>query len=114
MSIVTIKRPLLLTIVCICGFAWIVVSFPGIFSPTIKKLGDFYPALFGFIVAASFIAFIGVWHMKRWGVNLYIGIFFLKQVLLLLIDDLSIPGIIVSSFFIFSMLAYYKKMDLNL
>lgn len=114
MTIVIRKRPLLLSIVCICGFAWIVFSFPGIFSPAIKKLGDFYPALFGFIVATSFISFIGVWHMKRWGVNLYITIFFLKQIVLVLTDDISLPGIIASVFFISAMIAYYKHMDLNL
>ncbi len=114
MALVIRKRPLLLSIVCIMGFIWIVFSFPGIFSPAIKKLGDFYPALSGMIVAITFISFIGLWHMKRWGVNLYILVFFIKQLFLIVIDDVSAPGIIISIFFICSMLPYYKRMDLNL
>jgi hypothetical protein len=90
------------------------LQFPGIFAPSVKKLGDFYPALLGLIVASTFISLIGIWHMKRWGVNLYIAVFFLKQLFLLLIDDVSIPGIAVSIIFISCMLPYYKKMDLNL
>ncbi|MDQ3048814.1 MAG: hypothetical protein M3R27_14785 [Bacteroidota bacterium] len=108
------KRPLLLTIVCIMGFIWIVFSFPGVFSPSVKRLGDWYPALFGLIVAASFISFIGIWHMKRWGVSLYIVIFFLKQLLLISINDVSYLGIFFSAFFICSMLPFYRRMDVNL
>ena len=114
MGLVIRKRPVLLTIVCILGFTWIVFSFPGVFSPSVKKLGDWYPALFGLIVAASFISFIGVWHMKRWGVTLYTSIFFLKQLLLIAIDDVSYAGIVFSLFFICSMLPFYKRMDVNL
>jgi len=91
-----------------------VFTFPGIFSPSVKKLGDWYPALFGLIVAASFISYVGVWHMKRWGVELYIVTFFIKQVILYLIDDISYVGIVLSTFFIISFLVFYKRMDQNL
>ena len=87
------KRPFVLTIICILGFSWIVVSFPAVFSPSIKKLGDWYPALFGLIVAESFISFIGVWHQKRWGVTLFTTTFIVKEMVLLLIDDVSYVGI---------------------
>ena len=108
------KRPKLLTVVCVLGFTWIVFSFPGVFSPSIKKLGDWYPALFGLIVAFNFISFIGVWHMKRWGVNLFAIAFFIKEMVLLLINDVSIIGIVFSTFFLISMMVHYKRMDINL
>ena len=108
------KRPLLISIVCIIGFIWIVFSLPAVFSPSIKKLGDWYPALFGIIVASSFIAFIGVWNMKQWGCRLFIITFFIKEILLILINDISYVGLIVSVFIISSTVAYYKRMDLNL
>ena len=114
MAVVVRKRPVLITIVCIIGFIWIVFSLPAVFSPSIKKLGDWYPALFGMIVAASFISYIGVWNMKRWGCSLFIITFFIKEIMFVLINDISFPGIIVSVFFITSMMAYYKRMDLNL
>jgi hypothetical protein len=108
------KRPVLLTVVCILGYIWIVFSLPGVFSPSVKKLGDWYPALFGLLVAASFISYVGVWHMKRWGVNLFIITFFAKEMLLILINDLSYIGIVLSVFFISTMVVFYKRMDVNL
>ncbi|MBL0328294.1 MAG: hypothetical protein IPP64_02470 [Bacteroidetes bacterium] len=110
----SIKRPVLIRIICILGFIWIVFSFPSVFSPSVKKLGDWYPALFGLIVASSFISYIGVWHMKRWGVQLFAITFFVKEALLFLVNDISYPGIVISTFFLVSMLLFYKRMDLNL
>lgn len=110
----TLKRPGLLKAVCILGFIWIVFSFPAVFSPAIKKMGDWYPALFGLIVAASFISYIGVWHMKRWGVQLFIITFFIKEILLILVNDVNYAGIFFSILFIIVMLAYYRRMDPNL
>ena len=108
------KRPALITVVCIIGFIWIVFSLPAVFSPSVKKLGDWYPALFGLIVASSFISYIGVWHMKRWGASLFIITFFIKEILLILINDVNYVGIVLSVFFISVMMAYYKRMDINL
>jgi hypothetical protein len=110
----TLNRPKLITAVCVLGFIWIVFSFPAVFSPSIKKLGDWYPALFGIIVAFSFIAYIGVWHMKQWGVRLFMLTFFVKQTLLILINDISYVGLSLSVLFIVAMLFFYKKMDVNL
>jgi hypothetical protein len=109
-----LKRPRLISIICILGFIWIVFSFPSVFSPSIKKMGDWYPALFGLIVASSFISYIGVWHMKRWGVQLFIITFFIKEILLILVEDLSYVGVAFSLFFLISMLFFYRRMDLNL
>ncbi len=108
------KRPKLLTFVCVLGFTWIVFSFPAVFSPSVKKLGDWYPALFGLIVAVSFISYIGVWHMKRWGVSLFIIAFFVKEIILILINDINYVGIVFSSLFIVIMVFFYKRMDVNL
>lgn len=114
MESVVRKRPVLITVVCIIGFIWIVFSLPAVFSPSVKKLGDWYPALFGLIVASSFIAYIGVWHMKRWGASLFIITFFIKEILLILINDVNYVGIVLSVFFISVMMGYYKRMDINL
>ena len=110
----TSKRPTLLTIICILGFSWVVLGFPEVFSPSIKKLGDWYPALFGFIVAASFISFIGVWHMKRWGVQLFIVTFFIKEMVLVLVDEVNYIGIGFSLTLLFFMIFFYNGMDENL
>lgn len=109
-----VKRPILIRIVCILGFIWIVFSFPSVFSPSVKKMGDWYPALFGLVVAASFISYIGVWHMKRWGVRLFIITFFIKEIILTVVDDVSPVGIVLSILFIIPMLVFYNRMDMNL
>lgn len=108
------KRPTLLSIVCILGFIWIVFSFPGVFAPSLKRLGDWYPAIFGILVAMSFVSYIGLWHMKRWSVQVFVITFFIKECLLVLINDVSYVGIFFSVFFILSMLPFYKRMDVNL
>jgi len=114
MQVAAIKRPALISVVCILGFVWIVFSFPGVFAPSLKKMGDWYPALFGILVATSFISYIGLWHMKRWGVHLFLFSFFIKETLLVVINDVSMIGIVFSIFFICCMVPYYRKMDINL
>lgn len=108
------KRPVLISIVCILGYIWITYSFPSVFSPSVKKLGDWFPALFGLIVACTFISFIGVWHMKKWGVQLFAITFFVKTILLVWIDDLNYVGLVFSVLFISAMLSFYRRMDANL
>jgi hypothetical protein len=111
------KRPLILSIICVIGFLWVVVTFPGVFSPSVKKLGVFMPAIYGLIVAATFISFIGVWHLKRWGMELYAISFFCKMLFFILtktFEITSIAGVVFSTWFIITYLFYYKKMDANL
>ena len=114
MEAVVRKRPVLISIVCVLGFIWIVFSFIGVFSPSLKKIGDWYPAIFGTLVATTFISYIGLWHMKRWGCQLFIISFFIKEMLLVVIDDVNYIGIGFSVFFICSILPFYKRLDLNL
>jgi hypothetical protein len=111
------ERPKIITIICILGFISIVFTFPAVFSPSVKKLGDFVPALYGFIVACSFISYIGLWHMKQWGVQVFLFIFFVKTIFLILINDLgpgTITGIIFAIICTGILLRFYRKMDLNL
>ena len=113
----TIQRPKFLSAICIIGYLWMLVAFVFVFSPSVKRLGDFYPALFGIITACTFIAFVGVWHMKKWGVQLFIVSFFIKETLHLSIDQFGLMpkiGVLLSILFIVVFLFQYKKMDGNL
>jgi uncharacterized membrane protein (DUF2068 family) len=88
-----------------------------VFSPQIKKLGVFMPAIYGILVAANFIACVGLWYFKRWGVQLYLVSVFSKTLFYLLVDQLGIGfyfNIIISSIFIIILLRFYPKMDPNL
>jgi hypothetical protein len=111
------KRPTILTIVCILGFLWVLGTFPGVFSPSIKKLGVFMPAVYGLIVATSFISFIGVWYMKRWGAELYVMSFCAKMLFFVLTHTFgasSILGVLFSVWFTIMFIIYYRRMDINL
>ncbi|HVA97809.1 MAG TPA: hypothetical protein VNG53_02860 [Bacteroidia bacterium] len=108
------KRPILLSIVCIISYAWIAVAFPSIFSPAVKKISEWLPAVLGIILAANFMSIVGIWHFKQWGVEMYVISFFAKQIVYILIDDISIISICLSAVFIICFLIYYKQMDKNL
>lgn len=110
-------RPKLITAICIIGFITVIFTFPAVFSPSVKKLGALVPALYGFIVACNFMAFIGLWHMKQWGVQLYLFTFFIKTLFLISINDLgvgTIVGIISAVIFSIVLIRQYPKMDVNL
>lgn len=108
------KRPKLITSICVLGFIWIVFTFPGVFAPTVKKHSDWLPALMGLVIAGNFIAYIGLWHMKRWGVNMFIVTVVAKQILALILNDINFFGVGLSTLFLAVMLRFYKRMDVNL
>src|SRR5687768_3471521 len=105
-----ITRPVILTILCIVGILWSLMNFFFVFSPFIKKIGDWAPAIYGIIVALQFISFIGIWHMKRWGVLLFISSFFAKTVFAIVVEDVSYVGITLSAVFIIFFLIFYRRM----
>jgi len=112
----TTKRSKIISAICIIGWVMVILNFLDAFSPSAKKLGQFYPALYSLVVCLQFIAFVGIWYMKRWGVELFIASFFGKAVLFVFMDTFDFTSItfIFSIIFIIILLFYYKKMDLNL
>lgn len=110
----TKKRPRIVTILCIINGLWAIKLLPSIANPALKQYGDVFPPLYGIIVALIFISVIGVWHMRKWGVNMYIISFFMKELFLMQIDDISKIGIAVSSVSIMIFLIYYKQMNQEL
>ena len=110
-------RPVLLTIVCILGYVWIVFSFPAVFSPSVKKLGDWFPALFGLLVAGTFMSFIGTWHMKKWGAELFAYVTIVKILTQTLLNDfgtVSRGDAIISIAFSIVFMVFYKRMERGL
>ncbi|MBN8703086.1 MAG: hypothetical protein J0M08_08475 [Bacteroidetes bacterium] len=111
----TTKRPLLISIACIIGYIWVVFMFPSIFSPAIKRMGSWIPALYGLVTALTFIAFVGIWHMKRWGVELFLANTLLKVcVELIFKDEIGIAGLSLSLILLAVFIVYYKRMNKNL
>jgi len=105
------KRPVILTIICVLGILWSLGNFISVFSPFIKKISDWAPAIYGIIVALQFISFIGVWNMKRWGAMLYITAFFSKLIFSIFVEDVSYIGIPLGIVFTVFFLIYYRRMD---
>lgn len=110
----TVQRPTLLTVLCVISFVVAVLGFPTIFSPFIKKKGDFFPAFTGILIALEFISIVGVWYMKKWGVVMYFINAMLVHALIIYIDNWSVYKSVLPVIFIIITSMYYKKMDDNL
>jgi uncharacterized membrane protein (DUF2068 family) len=111
------KRPLIITIICIVGYTSVVFSFPQVFSPAVKKLGLFMPALYGILVAAHFISCVGLWFFKQWGAQLYLVSFFAKTLFFMLTNQMGVLfyiNALLSLTFILILLKHYPKMNPNL
>ena len=114
------KRPVVISIFCVAGWIMAVFNFLIAFSPAIKKLGELYPALYSLVMCFQFIAFVGLWYMKRWGLEIFIASFFARAVLGVLMGDFANPGgmfilsFALSVIIIIVTLFYYRRMDLNL
>jgi hypothetical protein len=72
------SRPKIISFICILGFISVVLSFPQVFSPSVKKIGMFAPALFGSVIAFQFISFVGLWYFKQWGARFFVISVFLR------------------------------------
>jgi hypothetical protein len=112
-----IKRPVIITIFCIIGYIWIIAAFLGAFAPEIKRTGAFMPALLGTIVSVQFTSLIGIWHMKKWGVEFFTIASFAKICFFIWVDKLGAGlyiGSVLSIIMLIIFLFRYKKMDRNL
>lgn len=108
------KRPLIVSTFCIIGFVWTLILFGTILAPSIKRLGEWVPAIYGIIISMTFIAYVGIWHMKRWGVLFFMFTLFFKSLFLIFTGGISVPGLALSLIFLVIFLVYYKRMDVNL
>jgi hypothetical protein len=108
------KRPRYISFLSVLGIIWALLSFLYVFSPSVKKVGAWFPALLGLLVALRFISMIGVWHMKKWGVGIFFLSVFFKIFLSVLLNQLSIVEVVLSVWIGISLLPYFSRMDENL
>jgi hypothetical protein len=108
------KRPVYVSIVSILGIAWSLLSFLYVFSPDVKKVGIWFPAVLGLIISCRFISMIGVWHMKKWGVLLFFVSVFAKISISILLNQITVVEVVLSLFSGISLLFYFGRMDENL
>ncbi len=110
-------RPKIISVMSVTAIILILLAFPMLFMPSIKHMGDFVPMILGIVITLQFVSVIGVWHMKRWGVQLFIIMFTLRVITFMALDMYTFRfyfNIFYSLVFIPVFLFHYRKMDTNL
>lgn len=107
-------RPKSITVVCVLGFLLVIFGMPAVFSPDTRKLGDFFPALYGALISLRFIAYIGLWHYKRWGVEMLLTTFVAQIIVDLIFTEISPVSIVYHVGIFIFLFFHYRKMDSNL
>jgi hypothetical protein len=107
-------RPKAITVVCVLGFFLVLIGMPVVFSPETRKLGDFYPALYGALISLRFIGYIGLWHYKKWGVELFLVTFVAQVIVDLILTSISTVSVTYHLLILILLLFHYRKMDGNL
>lgn len=114
------NRPWYITLFCIAGWLWLFILFPSVFSPETKKIHLLLPSVYGIIIAFLFIALVGIWHLKKWGLHLFFIFLYIKVLLdnLFLKSQNSGLNISISAGFIFFFIygiiitiIFYNKMQ---
>ena len=108
------RRTKLIGAMCIIGYVWSLVGLALIISPAIKKFGIFYPALFGICVSLKFISYVGVWHMKKWGLEFMLFAYGFEICIGITLDYVSITNIVIGALSLITFIPYYRKMGVNL
>jgi len=112
-----IARPKSISIISVTAIVLVLLAFPMLFTPSIKRMGDFIPMILGIIITLQFVSLIGIWHMKQWGVQLFIIMFCLRVITFMFLDLYTFRfyfNIVYSLVFIVFFLIHYRKMDNNL
>ena len=112
-----VERPKIITIISVIAIILVLLAFPMLFIPSIKRMGDFVPMTLGIIITLQFVSVIGIWHMKRWGVQLFIIMFSARVVTFMLLELYGFRfffNIFYSLIFIIFFLMHYREMDKNL
>lgn len=112
-----VHRPKAISAITVIAIILILLAFPMLFMPSIKRMGDFIPMILGIIITLQFVSLIGVWHMKQWGVQLFIIMFCIRVITFMFLDIYNFQfyfSITYSFLFIVFFLIHYRKMDTNL
>lgn len=87
MSTILRKRPKAISILAVIGFIFSAGQIIAISAPGIRDVAGWYPMLYGSIIALRFISLVGVWHMKKWGAELFAYVTVAKILVQIMVDD---------------------------
>ncbi|MDQ3111343.1 MAG: hypothetical protein M3R17_15765 [Bacteroidota bacterium] len=117
MSVTLRKRPVIISILGVIGFIFSAGQIIAISAPGIRDVAGWYPIVYGSIIALRFISLVGVWHMKKWGAELFAYITITKITIQILVGDFGL-GAMIDTFFsvIFSIvfISFYRRMGRDL
>ncbi len=91
-------RPFPITIICILGFSFTLVTIASVFTIPIElhhlvvTFGESFPVAMFIISFLMIISFFGIWRMKLWGVILYGVTFAIDAIYLHMIGFHELPG----------------------
>ena len=111
------KTPFIIKLIARLGMVAAFISFIFTFNPSLKKANPYFPALLGILIAFKFISLVGLFHMKKWGVELFILTYFLIIIFAAAFKNyyqISYLGLIFNTWFLINMLFFYTRMDRNL
>jgi hypothetical protein len=112
-----VHRPKSISVITVIAIILVLLAFPMLFMPSIKRMGDFIPMILGIIITLQFVSLIGIWHMKQWGVQLFIIMFCVRIITFMFLDMYTFRfyfNIFYSLVFIVFFLIHYRRMDQNL
>lgn len=70
----TVKRPILLSILCILGFFGVAINslqYVSNMSGLGSLHGEWFPIAMFFMIAIKLVGLIGLWNMRAWGVYIF-------------------------------------------
>lgn len=112
-----IKRPVIISVAVVMGILGALFSFIYVFNPELKKHSSLLPLGIGLLVALRFVSLVGLWHMKRWGTELFIVTYFVFLIIGVMLGEIysiNYFGLFFSTAFLIIFVIYYKRMDRNL
>jgi hypothetical protein len=111
------KRPIVISILAVVGFVFSAGQIITISAPGIRDVAGWYPIVYGSIIALRFISLVGVWHMKKWGAELFAYITVTKIITQVLVGDFGMGAgfdAFFSVIFAIVFICFYKRMGRDL
>ncbi|MEM2956565.1 MAG: hypothetical protein QW041_03280 [Candidatus Pacearchaeota archaeon] len=106
-----VKRPGIITAICIIGFIGALITVPMIFSEIAKSIGVWYPPYLAFSAVVGLACMIGLWMMKKWSVIVYTIFVAINQVVLIAMGMWNVFALIIPAIVIGIGFWKYKEME---
>ncbi len=93
-----IERPTIITVVCIFGFMVVGTGLLmlGMWHTLARRIGAWYPPSVAASTVVMFLAYGGMWRMRRWAVILYTAAAIAGNTLMAVMGHFSIAGAAIS------------------